>query len=74
LEPSEAQADARRCGGEHRVDAVALAALEVISAHAVIGLEVADDGSTAALRFISRRMVLVTRRTWPEIQTLKRSG
>jgi transposase InsO family protein len=31
-------------------------------------------GSTAARRRISRRMALVTRRTWPLIQTLNRSG
>ena len=31
-------------------------------------------GSTAARRFISRRMEAVTRRTWPEIQTLNRCG
>ena len=31
-------------------------------------------GSTAARRFISRRMAAVTRRTWPEIQTRNLSG
>lgn len=31
-------------------------------------------GSTAARRFISRRMEAVTRRTCPEIQTLNRCG
>jgi hypothetical protein len=31
-------------------------------------------GSTAARRLISRRIEAVTRRTWPEIQTLNLCG
>jgi hypothetical protein len=75
LEPSQQQVEVEAGGGEHGVDAVAFAALEVIAVHAVLGLEVTDHRlDRAARRFISRRMVLVTRRTWPEIQTLKRLG
>jgi hypothetical protein len=32
------------CSGEHGVDAVAIAALEIVATHAVIALQVANDG------------------------------
>jgi hypothetical protein len=53
--------------GEHGVDAVAISAFEIIATHPI-------TGSTAARRRISRRMALATRRSWPLIQTLNRSG
>jgi hypothetical protein len=61
-------------GGEDGVDVIALWSLEIVTAHAVLGLEMARDRLTAARRFISRRMEAVTRRTWPEIQTLNLWG
>ena len=49
-------------------------AVKVVAVHAVLGLDVADDGLDAARRFISRRMEAVTRRTCPEIQTRNLCG
>ncbi len=49
-------------------------AFEIVATRPMIVLEMADHGSTAGRRRISRRMALVTRRTWPLIQTLNRSG
>jgi hypothetical protein len=41
-------------GGEHGIAAVAVASLEIIAAHAMFGIGVADDRLDAARRFISR--------------------
>ena len=53
LEPAQEQAEVVAGSGEHGVDAVAIAAREIVAAHAVILLEVADDafdgGATAHL-------------------------
>jgi len=42
LEPAQQQVEVEAGGGEDGVDAVAIAALEIIAAHAVLGLEMAD--------------------------------
>src|SRR5215831_12277737 len=50
LEPAEEEAEVVASSGEDGVAAVAVGALEVIAAHAVLGLEVADhrlDGGAA---------------------------
>src|SRR2546429_6570165 len=44
LEPAQEQAEVVAGSGEHGVDAIAIAAGEIVAAHAVIVLEVADDG------------------------------
>src|SRR5256886_17492323 len=44
LEPAQEQAEVVAGSGEHGVDAIAIAAGEIVAAHAVILLEVADDG------------------------------
>src|SRR5262249_44741383 len=44
LEPAQKQAEVVAGSGEHGVDAVAIAAGEIVAAYAVILLEVADDG------------------------------
>jgi hypothetical protein len=55
LEPAQ-QAEVVAGGGEHGVDAVAVAALEVIAAHAVLGLDVPNDRlDCGARRFLQRR-------------------
>ena len=38
-------------GGENGVDAVALGALEIVATHAVLGLEMADDGLDGGAAF-----------------------
>lgn len=43
-QPAEQQGEVVSGGGEDRVGAVAVASLEVVAAHAVLGLDVADDG------------------------------
>src|SRR6266851_721783 len=43
-EPAQEQAEVVAGGGQHGVDAVAVAALEIVTVHAVLGLHVADDG------------------------------
>lgn len=52
-------------GGKDGVDSVAGAALEVVAAHAVFGLEVTDHrlDRGAALHLAADGLVLVTRRT-----------
>jgi len=55
--------------GEHGIDAVAVAALQIIAPMQCSALVWPMTGSTAARRFISRRIGLVTRRAWPLIQT-----
>jgi len=42
-QPAQEQTEVVAGGGEHGVDAVAVAALEVIATHAVLGFEMADD-------------------------------
>jgi len=74
LEPAQQQAEVEAGGGEHGVDAVAISAFEIIATHPMIVLEMADHGLDGGATRISRRMALVTRRTWPLIQTLNRSG
>ena len=44
LEPAQEQAEVIAGSREDGIDAVAVAALEVIAIHAVLGLDVADDG------------------------------
>ncbi len=49
-EPAAEQAEVVAGGGEHGVDAVAVAALEMVTAHPVVVLEMADhrlDGGAA---------------------------
>jgi hypothetical protein len=43
-EPSQEQAEVVACSGEDSVDTVAETSLEIIPVHAVLGLDVADDG------------------------------
>src|SRR4029077_20209533 len=43
LEPAQEQTEVVASRGEHGVDAVAVAAFEVVAAHPVLGLEVAHD-------------------------------
>jgi hypothetical protein len=43
-EPAEEQGEVVAGGGEDGVDAVAFASFEIISVHAVLGLDMADDG------------------------------
>jgi len=43
-EPAQEQAEVVAGGGEDGVAAVAVAALEIVPVHAVLGLDVADDG------------------------------
>jgi hypothetical protein len=63
--------------GEDGIDAVAEAPLELIAVHAVLSLDVADDGldsrTTLHLATGGSRDA-VTRRTCREIQTLSRCG
>ena len=50
-QPAQEQGEVVAGSGEHGVDAIALGALEIIAAHAVLGLEMADDrldGGSAA--------------------------
>ena len=50
-QPAQEQAEVVAGSGEHGVDAIALGALEIVTAHAVLGLEMADDrldGGSAA--------------------------
>jgi hypothetical protein len=54
------------------IGAVAVAAPEVIAVHPMLGRHIPMTGSTAARRFISRRLGRVTRRIWPVIQTRNR--
>src|SRR2546423_15267705 len=42
-EPAQEEAKVVAGGGEHSIDAVAVASLEIIAAHAVLGLGMADD-------------------------------
>src|SRR6267142_5687816 len=53
LEPAAEQAEVVAGGGEHGIDAVAVAAFEIIATHPMIVLEMADDrldgGATAHL-------------------------
>jgi hypothetical protein len=42
LQPAQEEAEVVAGGGEHGVDAVAVASLEIIAVHAVLGLEVVD--------------------------------
>jgi hypothetical protein len=44
LEPAQEQAEVGAGSGEHGVDAIAIATGEIVAAHAVILLEVTDDG------------------------------
>ena len=44
FEPAAEQAEVVAGGGEHGIDAVAIAALEIVSAHPMVVLEMADDG------------------------------
>src|SRR3989442_1234543 len=44
LEPSDEQAEVVTSGGEHGVGAVAVAALEIVAAHAGLGFNMADHG------------------------------
>src|SRR5260370_42555246 len=51
FEPAQEQVEVEAGGGEHGVGAIAVAALEVVAAHAVVVLDVADhglDGGAAA--------------------------
>ena len=73
-QPAEQQAEVVAGSGEDGVDAVALGPLEIVAAHAVLGLEMADDRLDSSAALISRRIEAVTRRTWPEIQTLNLCG
>jgi hypothetical protein len=43
LKPAQKQTEVVASRGEHGVDAVAIAAFEVVAAHPVLGLEVAND-------------------------------
>lgn len=56
--------------GEDGVGSVPLGEPEIIAVHAVLGLELADTGSTAALRRSSRLILGVTSRFWPKMNTL----
>jgi hypothetical protein len=42
-QPAQEQTEVVAGSGEHGVDAIAFGALEIIAAHAVLGLEMADD-------------------------------
>src|SRR5205814_2287664 len=42
-EPAQEEAKVVAGGGEHSIDAVAVASLQIIAAHAVLGLGMADD-------------------------------
>ena len=42
-QPAQEKAEVVAGGGEHGVDAVAVGSLEIVAAHAVLGLEMADD-------------------------------
>jgi hypothetical protein len=57
LEPFEEEAEVVAAGGEHGVGAVALAALEVIALHAVLGLDMFDHRPDhgSALHFAAKR-------------------
>jgi hypothetical protein len=43
LEPAAEQAEVVAGGGEYGIDAVAVAAFEIVAVHAVLGLDMADD-------------------------------
>jgi len=50
-EPAQEKAEVVAGGGEHGVDGVAVAALEIVAIHAVLGLNVTDhrlDGGSPA--------------------------
>ncbi len=74
FEQYEKQAKAVTGGGEDGVGAVAVAAPEIIAVHTGPALMWPITASTAARRLILRRINLVVRRTWPEIQTLNLFG
>jgi len=61
-QPAQGQAEVVASGGEHGVDAVAISALEMVAAHPMVVLEMADHGldGGAASR---GGLALVTRRT-----------
>src|SRR5437763_3078104 len=42
-QPAQEEAEVVAGGGEHGIDAVAVASLEIIAAHSVLGLDMADD-------------------------------
>jgi len=74
-EPPQEQAEVVAGSGEDGVDAIVGRPFDIVAVHAVLGLDGADEGPTAARRFISRRMEAVTLRTCPEIyRTLNRFG
>jgi hypothetical protein len=64
-QPCEEAAKVVAGGGEHGVDGLAAGMGKVIAAHAVVFLEVADDGLVAARRLNSRLICGVRRRFWP---------
>ena len=66
-EPFEQAAEVVAGGGEDGVGVVAVGSGEVVSAHAVLGLGVANDRFDRGAATQSRLMVSVTRRLWPEI-------
>jgi hypothetical protein len=71
LEPAREQREVVACGGKHRISAAAISALEIIAAHPMVTLHVADHGLDSSSS--PRRITLVTRRIWPLIQTLNLS-
>ncbi|MGY4333571.1 hypothetical protein ACVWWG_007988 [Bradyrhizobium sp. LB7.2] len=69
-EPADEATEVVASGGEDGVGGVVAAEPEIIAAHAVLGLEMADDGFDGGLRRSSRLMLGVTPRFWPEMKTL----
>jgi len=69
-EPADQAAEVVAGGGENGVGSVAPTVREIVAAHAVLGFEMADHGSTADLRRSSRLILGVTPRFWPEMKTL----
>ncbi len=65
-QPHEESSEVVAGGGEHGVDGVAAGVGEVIAAHAVMFLEVADDGFDGG-RLNSRLICGVRRRFWPVV-------
>src|SRR5260370_35552855 len=43
-QPSDEEAEVVAGGGQKRVDGIALAVAQIVTAHAVLGFEMADDG------------------------------
>jgi len=66
-QPSEQAAEVVFDGSQDGIGGLAGTACEVVASHSMLGLDMADHGSTAARRRRSRPITAVTPRFWPEM-------